>query len=94
MQKECAEGYERNPETGRCKKVVTATKQEYPVEPIPDESTHDSPKLFIAVAGVAAVIGITLVVVAWQFRREIVALMRRFPHPSRVKLLVWRQRKS
>ncbi len=98
-QKECAEGYERNPETGRCKKVITATKQEYPVDPIPDEATHDSPKIFIATAGLIAIALITLGVVVWQFRTEIGKFIKRifprgFPHLSRVKLLVWRLRKS
>ena len=98
-QKECAEGYERNPETGRCKKVITATKQEYPVEPIPDEATYDSPKIFIATAGLIAVALITLSVIVWQFRAEIGKLIKRifprgFPHLSRVKLLVCRLRKS
>ena len=91
-QKECAEGYERNPDTGRCRKIVTATA-------IPEEGTHESPKIFIAVAGLILLGTITLAVVAYQFRQEITKFVRRIlprniQHPSRVKLLLWRLRKS
>ena len=52
---ECKEGYERNPDTGRCRKVRTNTAQEYPVTP-PSEENYESPQIFIAGGVIAALL--------------------------------------
>lgn len=73
----CADGYERNPETNRCRKIRATTADEYPVEDAIEGGSYDSKKIFIATGAIIA-IGVTIAVcIAVQFRQEI---KRRFQH--------------
>lgn len=68
--KPCAEGYERNPETGRCRKIVKNDGADYKLEPEVFEEKSD----FVAIWAIVAVIGVGLLYILFQYRKEIVGL--------------------
>lgn len=75
--KPCAEGYERNPETNRCRKVVSSSAGTYPVNI--DGMAGAGGIWTVAGIGVAA---LTALGVAFQYRMEIMNLIRKIPRPS------------
>lgn len=70
----CAEGYERNPETNRCRKIKENNGADYPLVPITGTEDQTS---FVAVWALVGVIGLGLVYVIFQFRRDIYYFFRR-----------------
>lgn len=75
-QKECPEGYERNPETNRCRKIVAKIDaNDYPVSKIEAES-YDSPKIFTAVWALVALAALAVAYLIFQFRYEIAKFFR------------------
>lgn len=64
----CQEGYERNPETGRCRKIKQNNGADYPLVPITD--TEDS-TTFVALGALLGVLGLGLLYILFQFRRDI-----------------------
>jgi hypothetical protein len=69
----CDSGYERNPDTNRCRKVVTAAMPlaAFPVQPI--VQTQGDSAGTIALAAVAT---IAVGYIVWEWRREIVRILR------------------
>ena len=70
----CQEGYERNPETGRCRKIRENNGADYPLVPITD--TEDKTD-FVALWALLGILGLGLLYVIFQFRREIYYFFRR-----------------
>jgi hypothetical protein len=62
----CAEGYERNPETNRCRKTVSSDEARFGLDPIADENAN-TVWVWAAVGGIA-LLG---VLIAGQFHQEI-----------------------
>lgn len=72
--KPCKDGYERNPETNRCRKALLSTMPaaSFPVEPIQQAASDMG--IWWALGGVlAAAVGYG----AWEWRSEIVRILRR-----------------
>ena len=68
----CKDGYERNPETNRCRKIVTTTGQEYAIEQSAESESHQNSQTFIAITAIiATAIGATIYVII-QFRHELI----------------------
>lgn len=66
--KPCAEGYERNPETNRCRKITTANQgAEYALQP----TTYSDQTVFVAAGVVVLLFAIATIYIIWQFRLEI-----------------------
>lgn len=76
----CQEGYERNPETGRCRKIKQNSGTDYPLVPITDTEENTS---FVALGALLGVLGLGLFYIAFQFRREIYYFLRRIIHIKR-----------
>ena len=74
MPKPCKDGYERNPETNRCRKSLLSTMPtaSFPVEPIQHSASDMGVWWALGGVGVAAV-GYA----AWEWRSEIVRILRR-----------------
>jgi hypothetical protein len=65
----CAEGWERNPETGRCRKIVDEQPAAFGLIQPPDDGGDNW-----WIWGAGAVVGLTGMSVAWQYKAE----MKRF----------------
>ena len=72
-EKTCKEGYYLNPETGRCRKIVENDGADYNVEP----EKYEEKSSFVALYAVLGVVGVGLVYLVYEFRREIVRLWRK-----------------
>ena len=70
---ECKEGYYLNEETGRCRKIVENDGAELAIVP----ETYAEESSFVAVYVVLGVLGLAMVYVGWEFRREIWRLGQR-----------------
>lgn len=66
-EKTCKEGYYLNPETGRCRKIVENDGADYSVKP--EEYTEEAS--FVALYAVLGVVGLGLVILVYEFRKEI-----------------------
>ena len=78
-EKTCKEGYYLNPETGRCRKIVENNGADYSVEP----EKYEEQSSFVALYAVLGVVGVGLVYLVYEFRREIAKLWRRVWRLSR-----------
>ena len=67
-EKVCREGYYLNEETGRCKKIVENKGAQYNLEP----ENYEEKSSFVALYAVIGVIGVGLVYLIYEFRREII----------------------
>ena len=65
--KECKEGYYLNEETGRCKKIKENNGADYALVP----ETYSEESSFVALYLVLGVLGVGLVYIIYEFRREI-----------------------
>ncbi len=73
-QKPCAEGYERNPETNRCRKIKQPNEgADYALVP----ATRSDDKTFVAFGLVIGLVGIGILYIIFQFRREIIRAIRK-----------------
>lgn len=72
-EKECAEGYELNPETGRCRKVKVNNGADYELT----TENYEESSSFVALYVVLGVVGVGIIYIIWEFRREIVKLWRK-----------------
>ena len=66
-EKTCKEGYYLNPETGRCRKIVENKSADYGLEP----EKYEEKSSFIALYLVIGVIGLGVVYLCYEFRRDI-----------------------
>lgn len=66
-EKTCKEGYYLNPETGRCRKVVENKGAEYDLRP----ENFEEKSSFVALYVVLGVVGVGLIYLGYEFRREI-----------------------
>lgn len=73
LAKECKEGYYRNPETGRCKKIVENDGADYTLVP----ETYKEDSSFVALYLVLGVLGVGLVYIIYEFRHEIMRVVRK-----------------
>lgn len=71
--KTCKEGYVLNEETGRCVKVKENNGANYKLK----KEEFDESSMFIAIGAIAIVVGIGLVYVIYEFRREILGFLRK-----------------
>ena len=72
--KPCAEGYERNPETNRCRKIKRENDGAgYALTPV----TYSDNSTFIAFGVVAGLVAIGVIYIILQFRREVVRFLRK-----------------
>ena len=69
----CKEGYYLNPDTGRCRKIVENTGEDYALVP----ETYIEESSFVALYLVLGVVGVGLIYIGYEFRHEIVKLLRR-----------------
>ena len=67
-EKVCKEGYYLNEETGRCKKIVENKGAQYDLEP----ENYEEKSSFVALYAVIGVIGVGVVYLIYEFRREII----------------------
>ena len=72
-EKKCKEGYYLNEETGRCRKIVENNSADYSLQP----EEYEEKSSFVALYVVLGVIGVGLVYLVYEFRREIVKLWRK-----------------
>lgn len=72
-EKTCDEGYYLNEATGRCKKIVENNGADYSLE----KETYEENSSFIALYVVLGVIGVGLVYVVYEFRKEIGRFLKR-----------------
>ena len=72
-EKTCKEGYELNPETGRCRKIKQNTGANYSLEP----ENYEEQSSFVALYAVLGVVGVGLIYLVYEFRREIAKLWRK-----------------
>lgn len=75
----CRDGYERNPETNHCRKIVAETGQSYAVAPVEPELRQDN-QSFIAVAAIVITVIASIFYVLFQFRHEFAKLLKRFKY--------------
>ena len=66
-EKTCKEGYYLNPETGRCRKIVENKSADYGLEP----EKYEEKSSFIALYLVIGIIGLGVVYLCYEFRRDI-----------------------
>lgn len=78
-EKSCKEGYYLNPDTGRCRKIVENKGADYNLKP----ENYEEKSSFIALYAVLGVVGIGLVYLIYEFRREIVKLFDKVFRRSR-----------
>lgn len=69
----CKEGYYLNTETGRCKKIQENTGADYAL--VPETYTEESS--FVALYLILGVIGVGLIYVGYEFRHDIMKIVRR-----------------
>ena len=72
-EKKCKEGYYYNEETGRCRKIVENSSADYSLQP----EEYEEKTSFIALYVVLGIVGVGLVYIVYEFRREIVKLWRK-----------------
>lgn len=72
-EKTCKEGYYLNPDTGRCRKITENSGANYSLEP----EKYEEQSSFVALYAVLGVVGIGLLYLIYEFRREIVKLWRK-----------------
>ena len=72
-EKKCKEGYYLNPETGRCRKIKENKGADYSVEP----EKYEEKTSFVALYVVLGVVGVGIVYLVYEFRREIGKLWRK-----------------
>ncbi|MBQ3436548.1 hypothetical protein IJG26_01155, partial [Candidatus Saccharibacteria bacterium] len=75
----CKEGYYLNPETGRCKKIKENNGADYNLQP----ETYEEQSVFTALYAILIVIGVVLIYVIYEFRKEIGKLLRKVFRRSR-----------
>ena len=66
-EKKCKDGYYLNPETGRCRKITENNGADYSVEP----EKYEESSSFVALYVVLGVVGVGLIYLVYEFRREI-----------------------
>lgn len=71
--KTCKEGYVLNEETGRCVKVKENNGADYELK----KEEFDESSMFIAIGAIAIVVGIGLIYVIYEFRKEIRGFLRK-----------------
>ena len=71
--KVCKEGYVLNPETNRCRKIQENTGANYSITP----ETYEESSSFVALYAILGVVGVGLIYVVYEFRKEIGKLFRR-----------------
>lgn len=69
----CKEGYYLNPDTGRCRKITENTGADYTLVP----ETYEEETSFVALYLVLGVVGVGLVYIVYEFRHDILKVMRR-----------------
>lgn len=69
-EKTCKEGYYLNEETGRCRKIVENTGASYDLVP----ENYEEKSSFVALYAVLGVVGVGLIYLVYEFRREIAKL--------------------
>ena len=67
-EKICKEGYYLNEETGRCRKIVENKGAEYSLEP----ENYEEESSFVALYAVLGVVGVGIIYLIYEFRREII----------------------
>lgn len=72
-EKICPEGYYLNPETNRCRKIVQNKGADYSLTP----ENYKEDTSFVALYAVLGVMGVGLLYLMWEFRREIGKLGRK-----------------
>ncbi|MBR5046430.1 hypothetical protein IKX73_02245 [Candidatus Saccharibacteria bacterium] len=72
-EKKCAEGYYLNEETGRCKKIVQNDGANYSLE----AETYEEKTSFVALYAVLGVVGVGVIYIIYEFRREIGKFFKR-----------------
>lgn len=72
-EKVCDEGWELNLETGRCWKIKTNDGANYEIEP----ETYEEKSSFIGLIAVSVVAIIAVSYIIWEFRREILRILRK-----------------
>jgi len=75
-EKTCKEGYYLNPETNRCRKITDNKGADYSLKP----EEYEEKSSFVAVYAVIGLLGLGLIYLIYEFRKEIVKLFRKvFP---------------
>ena len=75
-EKTCKEGYYLNPETNRCRKITENKGADYSLEP----EKYEEKSSFVALYAVLGVLGLGLIYLIYEFRKEIWKLFRKvFP---------------
>lgn len=74
--KTCKEGYYLNEETGRCRKLKENDGADYALEP----KDYEEKTSFVALYAVLLVIGIAIVYIVFQFRKEIMRFIKKIIH--------------
>ena len=72
-EKKCKDGYYLNEETGRCKKIVENNSTEYALVP----ETYEEGSSFVALYLVLGVLGIGVAYIVYEFRYEIMKILKR-----------------
>ena len=75
-EKTCKEGYYLNEETGRCRKIKENDGADYALE----SKEYEEQTSFVALYAVLLVIGIAIVYIVFQFRKEIMKFIKRIIH--------------
>ena len=69
----CKEGYVLNEETGRCVKIKENNGADYELK----NEEFDESSMFIAIGAILIVVGIGLIYIVYEFRKEILRFLRR-----------------
>jgi hypothetical protein len=72
-EKKCAEGYYLNEETGRCRKIVQNDGTDYSLE----VENYEEKTSFVALYAVLGVVGVGIMYIIYEFRREIGKFLKR-----------------
>lgn len=72
-EKTCDEGYYLNEETGRCRKIVENNGAEYELT----AETYEEKSSFAALYAIVGVVGVGMLYVIWEFRKEIGRFFKR-----------------
>lgn len=78
-EKTCKEGYYLNPETNRCRKIVENDGADYSLKP----ENYEESSSFVGLYAVLGVIGAGLLYMIYEFRKEILKLLKRVFRLSR-----------
>ena len=71
--KTCKEGYYLNPDTNRCRKIKENDGADYSLEP----ENYEESSTFVGLYAIIGVVGVGLVYLIFEFRREILKLWRK-----------------